>query len=110
MLLFRLRRLVAGELAGAWDKFGGSGAQLRFLSTHLEDCAGNNMEVLARLGEEECDFLAHMAPSSVGPHEICLIIPEPGRDCRLRVLDEQRRPYHARMAHPGTNRKPPQEQ
>ena len=57
--------------------------------------------------EEECDFLAHMARTSVGPHEVCLIIPEPGRDCRFRVVDEQRRPYHARMAQPGTNRSPP---
>ena len=87
MILFRLRHLIAGELAQAWDKFGGLRAQLRSLSTNLEDCIGNNMEVLARLVGEECGLLTHMARSRVDPHEVCLIISEPGRDRRPRSLD-----------------------
>ena len=64
------------------------------------------MEGMARLAEEECHLLAHMERSTVDPQEVRLVISEPDRSRRLRVVDEQRRSYHARMAQPGPNRKP----
>ena len=51
------------------------------------------MEATGRLAGEDCELLAHMACSSVCPLEVSRIAVESGRDCRLRVVDEQRRTY-----------------
>ena len=93
MALFRLRQIIAGEIAGDWGELGGVGAQLRFLATHLEACIEDDMEATGRLAGEECELLAHMARSSVCPLEVSRIAVDPGRDCRLRVVSEQRRTY-----------------
>ena len=69
------------------------GAQLRFLATHLKACIENDMEATGRLAGEECELLAHMARSSVCPLELSRITVESDRDCRLRVVGEQRRTY-----------------
>ena len=98
MVVYRLRVIVAGDLAGAWDKFGGFGAQLCLLSNHLEACIENNTEVMARLADEENEVLSHMARSRVEPKEVTSAISDPDRDRRLRVVDEQRRAYHLRSA------------
>ena len=93
MALFRLRQIIAGEIAGDWGELGGVGAQLRFLATRLKSYIENDMEPTDRLVGEECELLAHMARGSVCPLEVSRIAVESGRDCRLRVVDEQRRTY-----------------
>ena len=98
MVVYRLRVIVAGDLAGAWDKFGGFGAQLCLLSSHLEACIENNTEVMARLADEENEVLSHMARSRMDPKEVFSVISDPDRDRRLRVVDEQRRAYHLRSS------------
>ena len=80
---------MLGEIAGSREKFGGSRAQLRRVSTHLDACFGNNMEVAARLACGESDLLSRVARSRVATQEVSLIITEPGRGCRLRVVDER---------------------
>ena len=105
MVLRRLRIMAAGELVGAWDKIGGSGAQLRLLPNHLEVCIESNAKDTARLSEEECDLLSHMARSRMAPSELASIISEPDRGRRLRVVDEQRRAHHPRTAQSGGSKK-----
>ena len=98
MVLYRLRIIIAGDLAGAWDKHGGFSAQLRLLASHLEACIENNTEVMARLSEEESEVLSHMSRSRMESKEVFRVILEPDRDRRLRVVDEQRRAYHLRSS------------
>ena len=42
------RAIVAGEVAGAWDKFGGLGLQLRNLVSFLEVSVKTNQEAAAK--------------------------------------------------------------
>ena len=67
MVLYRLRRLSSGWIAGAWVEFGGFWAQLRPLSTHLEAFFRNNMDVMAPGAGEEGDLLARMVRSKTRP-------------------------------------------
>ena len=69
-----------------------------------ESARRENMEVMARLTDEEGDPFAHMARSRVNPLEVRQIITEPDRDRRLRVADGQRRSYHSHLPHPETTR------
>ena len=90
----RLSRAKSLAIGGTW----GIGAQLRFLATRLKSYIENDMEPTDRLAGEECELLAHMARSCVCPPAVSRITVESDRDCRLRVVDEQRRAYG--FAHP----------
>ena len=100
----RLRIIIAGELAGAWGKFGGFGGQPCPLLGHLEACLRHNAEVMDRLSEEG-ELRPHTARSRMDPSGVSSVIFEPGRDRRLRVVDEQRRAYDVRTAQSGASKK-----
>ena len=106
MVLYRLRIMVEGYLAGVWGKFGGFGAQGYLPTNHFKACIGNNAEVMVRLAEEEGGLPSHMARSRTEPSEVASIISDPGRDRRLRVADEQRRFCHLRTTQAGSSKEP----
>ena len=100
-VLYRLRIIIAGDIAGAWEKFGGLGAQLGLLAYPLEACVENNAEVTHRLAEEDLCRLAHMARSRADPQEVLSALREPDRGLRSRVIEDQRRAFHLRQAQLG---------
>ena len=104
MALYRPPQLIAGEISGPREKFGGIGARLRLLSTHLEACTESNLETSDPLADAKCVLLAHMARCCEAPHEVSQIIMEPGRDRHLVVVGERRRSYEPRQAQEGRAR------
>ena len=101
IVMYRLRIIIAGEPAGARDKFGGFGSQICLLLHRLEACEENNAGATARLSEEEGELLSRMARSRMDPSGVPSVIFEPNRDRRLRVVNEERRAYNLRTAHSG---------
>ena len=102
--LYWPRIIIAGDIAGAWGKFGGLSAQLGFLGNHLEAFVGRSAGVMTRLAEEELTILAHEARSRADPGDILQSLEESDRELRPRVIDDQLRAPHFRHAQSG-NRK-----
>ena len=88
--------IAAGKLAGTGFLYGGFGAQLRHLAGHPDACVECNMEFTAPLMGEKVNTLVRMARSRSNVPDTILLIAEPDRDRKLRVADEQCRPYNGR--------------
>ena len=61
LCLAYLRYIVAGELAGAWTKFGGLGAMLTNLASILELSVLQNMETACRFEKSQSAAWSHLA-------------------------------------------------
>ena len=105
MALRRFRPICAGEIPGAWRKFGGFGKPLRLLSTYPDSRIEDNTKVAARYADEERRLPAHTACSRVDPRQVSHLIMWPVRDRRLRVVGEQGRSYQLRRPQDGNTRK-----
>ena len=110
MALRRFRPICAGEIPGAWRKFGGFGKPLRLRSTYPDSCIEDNTKVAARYADEERRLPAHTACSRVDPRQVSHLIMWPDHDRRLRVAGEQRRSYQPlppQDGNPGNKRRNP---
>ena len=104
MALYGFSTIISGWLSGDWGVSGGIGARPLLLSTYLETCLGNIMDVMARFSEEETFLLARMARSCAGPQEVRRVLTEPARGKRLRRVDGQRRSNQPRQSQAGNGR------
>ena len=77
--LYRLRIIIAGKLAGAWDQWGGLVARLRHSTGHLDACVENNMEDTALSTDAEMDAPARTTRGRADFQGTLRVVAEPGR-------------------------------
>ena len=103
-VLYRIRMLFAGELVGAWDKYGGLGTQMEALLRNLAVGVESNMETLGRLFAVEQQHYQRSARSRMDPAVITEEIRRGSGDLLRRVQEDQRRSYYERTSGPRDTR------
>ena len=96
MALAFIRMIVAGEIAGAWKRFGGLGPQLQNLAAILEISVKHNQEVAWKFASEQFRELQMLARGRHDPELIKghLMTPDPA--ILARVIEDQNKEYKER--------------
>ena len=96
MALAFIRMIVAGEIAGAWKRFGGLGPQLQNLAAILEISVKHNQEVAWKFASEQFRELQMLARGRHDPELIKghLMTPDPAM--LARAIEDQNKEYKER--------------
>ena len=89
MALAMIRMIVAGEIAGAWKKFGGLSLQLQNLTAILEISAKHHQEVAWKVASEQFRELQMLARDRHDPGLIKGHLMPPNPAILARVVNDQ---------------------
>ena len=93
LMLAHLRAIVAGEIAGAWEKFGGLGAQLNNMAEVLETALKTNQETAARLITEQNQEWQQLARDRHDINQIAEQLKQPNQLILSRVIEDQKKDF-----------------
>ena len=96
MALAMIRMIVAGEIAGAWKKFGGLSLQLQNLTAILEISVKRNQEVAWKFASEQFRELQMLARDRHDPRLIKGHLTTPDPAILARVVEDQNKEYKER--------------
>ena len=96
MALAMIRMIVAGEIAGAWKKFGGLSLQLQNLTAILEISVKHNQEVAWKFASEQFRELQMLARDRHDPGLIKGHLATPDPAILARVAEDQNKEYKER--------------
>ena len=97
-----LRMIVAGEIAGSWEKLGGSGLQLQNIAAIMEISATTNQEVASKFAAGQSREFQMLARDRHDPKLTKSHFPRPDPAMLARVVEDQNKEYKER---PDKNRK-----
>ena len=93
LALAHLRAIVAGEVAGAWEKFGGLGAQLNNMAEVMETALKTNQETAARLITEQNQEWQQLARDRHDINQIAEQLKQPNQLILSRVIEDQKKDF-----------------
>lgn len=93
LILAYLRAIVAGEVAGAWEKFRGLGAQLNSMAEVVEVALKTNQETAARLITEQNQEWQQLARDRHDINQIAEQLKQPNQLILSRVLEDQKKDF-----------------
>ena len=93
LMLAHLRAIVAGEVAGASEKFGGLGAQLNNMAEVLEIALKTNQETAARLITEQNQEWQQLARDRHDINQIAEQLKQPNQLILSRVIEDQKKDF-----------------
>ena len=96
MALSMIRMIVAGEIAGAWKRFGGLSLQLQNLTAILEISVKRNQEVAWKFASEQFRELQMLARDRHDPRLIKGHLTTPDPAILARVVEDQNKEYKER--------------
>ena len=96
MALAMIRMIVAGEIAGAWQKYGGLSLQLQNLAAILEISVKRNQEVAWKFASEQFRELQMLARDRHDPRLIKGHLTTPDPAILARVVEDQNNEYKER--------------
>ena len=93
LTLAHLRAIVAGEVAGAYEKFGGLGAQLNNMAEGMEIALKTNQETAARLIYEQNQEWQQLARDRHDIKQIAEQLKQPNQLIISRVIEDQKKDF-----------------
>ena len=89
LALALVRKIIACEVAGAWDRFGGSGLQLQNVAAVMEISVRTNQGVASKLRAEQSRELQLLARGRHDPKPIKNHLLQPDPASLTRVIEDQ---------------------
>ena len=93
LMLAQMRAIVAGEVAGAWEQFGGLGAQMTNMAEAMEVGLKTNQETDAKLIYEQYQEWKQLARNRHDIKQIAEQLRQPDQLVVSRVIEDQKKDF-----------------
>ena len=93
LMLVQMRAIVAGEVAGDWEKFGGLGAQMTNMAEVMEVALKKNQEIAAKLLYEQNREWQQLARGRRDINQIGVQLRQPNQLILSRVIGDQMKEF-----------------